>query len=135
VANLTPNIWYVAYYDPDATFKTVEVKFGAGEKMDVAHPFRPFSAAGENEILDRSKLRVDSVKALKIAAEQPLLKALTLTASKMSLEHGDEGPVWKVELWAAKLKNPRDDTSIGVVTLSASDGSVVKSDLHPDRVE
>jgi hypothetical protein len=135
VASVTPNIWYVAYYDPDATFKTVEVKFGAGEKMDVSHPFRPFSPAGENEVLDRSKLKVDSVKALKIAGAQPLLKNLTLTASKMSLEHGDEGPVWKIELWAAKLKNPKDDADIGVVVLSATDASVVKSDLHPDRVD
>ncbi|MEI9959924.1 MAG: hypothetical protein WDM76_01975 [Limisphaerales bacterium] len=35
VASLTPNIWYVVYYDPDATFKAIEVKFGAGEKLDV----------------------------------------------------------------------------------------------------
>jgi hypothetical protein len=103
--------------------------------MDVSHPFRPFSPAGENEVLDRSKLKVDSVKALKIAGAQPLLKNLTLTASKMSLEHGDEGPVWKIELWAAKLKNPKDDADIGVVVLSATDASVVKSDLHPDRVD
>jgi hypothetical protein len=31
VASLTPNIWYVVYYDHDATFKTTEVKYGAGK--------------------------------------------------------------------------------------------------------
>ena len=30
-----PNVWYVVYYDPDAVLKAVEVKFGAGKKMDV----------------------------------------------------------------------------------------------------
>ena len=136
VASLTPNIWYVAYYDPDAGFKTVEVKFGAGEKMDVSHPVRPFQAPpGENLILDRSKLKVDSDQALKIAAAQPLLKALTLKTSKLTLDHGDVGPVWKVQLWAAKLNNPNKDVDIGVVILSATDGSVIKTDLHPNKVD
>ncbi len=136
VVSLTPNVWYVTYYDPDATFKTVEVKFGAGEKMDVSHPIRPFQMpTGEREIFEKSQLKVDSDEALKIAMAQPLLKGLTLKASKQTLERNDEKPVWKVQLWAAKLKNPKDDADIGVVTLSATDGSVVKSDLHPDRVD
>src|SRR4051794_1335823 len=44
VASLTPNIWYVVFYDKDATFKTAEVKFAAGKKQDVKHPMRqPFA--------------------------------------------------------------------------------------------
>src|SRR5262249_18104024 len=35
VNTLTPNIWYIVYYDPDATFKAVEVKFAGGKKADV----------------------------------------------------------------------------------------------------
>jgi hypothetical protein len=63
------------------------------------------------------------------------LKALTLKASKLTLEHGDESPVWKVQLWAAKLNNPNKDVDIGVVILSATDGSVIKTDLHPNKVD
>ncbi|MGA3283849.1 MAG: hypothetical protein ABSD57_05250 [Verrucomicrobiota bacterium] len=70
-----------------------------------------------------------------IAISQPLLKDLTLKASKLTLEHGDEGPVWKVQLWAAKLKKPEAQADIGVVVLSATDGSVIKSDLHPNKVD
>jgi hypothetical protein len=136
VASLTPNIWYVAYFDPDAGFKMVEVKFGAGQEMSVSHPVRPFQLPpGENLILDPSKLKVDSDKALKIAAAQPLLKNLTLKASKMTLDHGDLGPVWKIQLWAARLDNPNKDVDIGAVFLSATDGSVIKADLHPDKVD
>src|SRR5271168_5217296 len=40
IVSLTPDIWYVVYYDPDATFKAVEVKFGAGQKLDGSHPGR-----------------------------------------------------------------------------------------------
>ena len=101
---LVPNIWYVVYYDPDATLKAVEVKFGAGQKLDVSHPLRLLEpVTGNDRTLDRAKLKVDSDQALKIASAEPLLKNLTLKASQLWLQHGDQGPEWKVKLWAAKL--------------------------------
>ncbi len=136
IGSLTPNIWYVVYYDPDASFKSVEVKFGGGQKMDVSHPWRALEmATDEHSVLDQDKLKVDSDKALKIAMDQPLLHNLTLKASKLTLGHGDAGPVWTVQFWAAKLKDPNDNADIGVVVLSATDGSVVKVDLHPNSVD
>jgi hypothetical protein len=72
---------------------------------------------------------------LDIAQSQPLLKGLTLRASKMTLENSDNGPVWKVELWAAKLHDSTRDANIGTVRVSAEDGSVVKSDLDPSSAD
>src|SRR4051794_26649057 len=40
IGTLTPTIWFIVFYDPDATFKATEVKFGAGRKMDVKRPMR-----------------------------------------------------------------------------------------------
>lgn len=136
IASLTPSIWYVDYYDPDATFKAVEVKFGAGEKLDVSHPWRMIEmATDEHLILDRKQLKVDSNKAIKIATAQPLLKNLTLKATQLELQHGDAGPQWQVKLWAAKLSNPNEDADIGVVIISCVDGSVISTDLHPNSVD
>lgn len=136
IASLTPNIWYVVYYDPDATFKATEVKFGAGEKLTVSRPWRMLEMADDgHKVLDRTKLKLDSGKAIKIATAQPLLKNLTLKATQLWLEHGDSGPQWRVKLWAAKLKNPNDDADIGVVIISTDDGSVLKVDLHPNSVD
>src|SRR2546425_22816 len=45
VGSLTPNIWYVVYYDPDATAKAAEVKFGAGKKLSVKRPARNLTSA------------------------------------------------------------------------------------------
>ena len=136
LGGLTPNIWYVVYYDPDATLKAVEVKFGAGEKLDVSHPFRLLEPiTGEDKILDSAKLKIDSDKAQEIATAHPLLKSLTLTATQLWLGHGDQGPEWRVRLWAAKLKHPQDSVDIGVVHISATDGSILKADLHPNRVD
>jgi hypothetical protein len=136
VASLTPNIWYVVYYDPDATLKAVEVKFGSGQKLDVSHPLRLLEpVTGDDKVLDKSRLKTDSDTALQIAKSQPVLKNLTLKASQLWLGRGDEGPVWKVKFWAAKLKNPNEDADIGVVYVSADDGSIVKTDLHPNSVD
>lgn len=137
MAGLTPNIWYVVFYDPDSPpFKCVEIKFGGGQEMEVSHPFRPFQLPGDDpQILDKATLKVDSDRALNLAAAQPVLKPLTLKAAKLTLTRGDLGPVWKVQLWAAKLSDPSREADVGTVTLSATDGSVERSDLHPNKAE
>jgi len=133
VGSLTPNIWYVVYYDPDATFKAIQVKFGAGEKMDVSRPGRVLEMLTDDKSpLDQSKFNIDSDRALQLASSQPILKNLALKSSQLWLEHGDVGPQWRVQLWAQKLSDPNHDADVGVVTLSAADGSVIKLDLHPD---
>ncbi|MDB6067126.1 MAG: hypothetical protein JWR26_3334 [Pedosphaera sp.] len=136
VGSLTPTIWYVVFYDPDATFKATEVKFGAGKKMDVKRPMRMLEMGStESKKMDRKKLVVDSDKVLVTATSEPLLQNLKLTASQMWLEHGEDGPVWKVRLWAAKLRNPSRDANIGDVYISADEGKVLRCDLHIDRVD
>ena len=136
IASLTPDIWYVVYYDPDATFKAVEVKFGGGQKLDVSRPGRALEIfTDDKQPLDAAKLVIDSDQALKIATTQPVLKNLTLKASQLWLEHGDLGPQWRVKLWAAKLAYPDENVDIGTVVLSAADGSLIKVDIHPGSVD
>ena len=137
VASMTPAIWYIVYYDEDATFKATEVKVGAGKKMKVSRPARILEPiTGDNKVLDASKIKIDSDKAITTASEEPLLKALTLRATQVWLQRGGEkGPVWKVRLWAAKLNKPMSNVDVGDVYISAEDGKVVKSDLHIDRVD
>jgi hypothetical protein len=141
IGTLIPNIWYVSYYDADASGKTTEVKFGAGEKMAVKHPFRPFTSAKPERVFDKARLKIDSDTAIKTATSDPLLKNLTLKATQLWLEPYpqlspvEDGPVWTVRLWAAKLKDPNSDADIGEVFISAADGKVLKIDLHIDRVD
>jgi len=136
IGSLTPNIWYIVYYDPDATFKSTEVKFGGGKKMKVTRPMRVIElGTGDDKALDRSKLKIDSDKAIEIASSEPVLKPLKLKATQLWLERRDGVPVWRVRLWAAKLKNPSQDVDIGEVFVSAEDGKVVRTDLHIERVD
>jgi hypothetical protein len=136
IGSLTPNIWYVVYYDPDATFKATEVKFGAGQKLDVKRPMRVLEyGRGDDKKLDRKKLVVDSDKAIATALKEPLLQNLKITNTQLWLEHGDEGPVWKVRLWAEKLRNPSATADIGEVYVATEDGKVMRNELHIDRVD
>jgi hypothetical protein len=135
IGTLTPNIWYVVYYDVDARLKATEVKFGAGRKMDVQRPFRLIERIKPDRLLDPKQLHVDSDRAIKIAASEPLLDKLTLRATQLWLDWSESGPVWRVRLWAAKLRHPNEDSDIGEVLISAEDGKVIKTDLHIDRVD
>lgn len=145
IGTLTPNIWYVVFYDPTATLKATEVKFGAGKMLGVKRPMRLLEpVTGGNVPMDRDKLKVDSDAAIKAALAEPLLQNLKITATRLKLERASEGllgqggtgqGVWKVTLWAAKLRNPARDADIGEVWVSATDGKVVNTDLHINRVD
>jgi hypothetical protein len=136
IASLTPNIWYVDYYDPTATLKATEVKFGGGRMMDVKRPLRLLEpVTGGDQTLDRKKFKVDSDRALAIALKEPLLAGLSLRATQFWLEHGDHSPVWKIRFWAAKLGDPNKMADIGDVVISSASGKVVRSELHPKSVD
>jgi len=141
IGSLTPNIWYVVYYDPDATAKAAEVKFGAGKKLSVKRPARVLElGTGAHRELNRDKMKVDSDKAVEIAKKEPLLNNLTLTNTQLWLERDfwsadKELPVWKVRLWAAKIRKPTESADIGDIYISAEDGKVLRSDLHIDRLD
>lgn len=139
LGSLTPVVWHVVYHDPDATLKAIEVKFGAGKKLDVSRPIRLLEPITKgDESLTRDQLKIDSDKAVEIASREPLLEKLTLKAARLILErrsNDDSTPVWKVRLWAAKLKNPNDNVDVGEVVISAEDGKVLKSDLKPNKID
>src|SRR5690348_5667536 len=145
IGTLTPNIWYVVFYDPTASLKAVEVKFGAGKMLAVKRPWRLIEPVTGGDLpLDRAKLKTDSPEAIKIALKEPLLQNLKITATQLKLDRlgegvlGQGGPgqgVWKVRLWAAKLRRPDRDADIGEIWVSSTDGQVLKNDLHINRVD
>src|SRR6266487_4060084 len=87
VGGLTPNIWFVVYYDPDATAKATEIKFAAGTKVSVKRPAR---------ILE------------------PLNKNRPLTNTEWKLERGESDvPVLKVKVWSTKVRKPSERVNVG----------------------
>jgi len=137
IGGVVPNVWHVLYFDPTATFKSVEVEFGGGKMTAVKRPLRLLDGVRNSKApLELTKLKIDSDKAIKLAMSEPVLDKLSIRATSARLERGDgDLPIWRVRLWAAKLRNPNDLADIGEVTLSAEDGAVVKSDLHINRVD
>jgi hypothetical protein len=141
IGSLTPNIWWVVFYDPDATFKATEVKFGAGKKLEVKRPFRMLEFVKADKVFNKEKLKVDSDEAIKTALAEPLLKNLNIKATQLWLDSSlksdlsVDSPAWRVRLWAAKLRNPNDTADIGDVYVSAETGNVIKVDLHIKRID
>jgi hypothetical protein len=136
VGSVTPNIWHVVYYDEFAKMKAVEVQFKGGKVTGVTRPFRLLEAvADKDNELDAKLLKLDSDKALKIALKENILENLKVTASQMKLEQYEGAPVWKIKLWAAKIKSPNKDVEIGQIFVAADDGKVVKLDIKPQKVD
>jgi len=136
LGTLTPNIWYIVYYDPDAAAKATQVKFGGGAKLEVKREFRLFELASKAHLpLEREKLKIDSDRAIEIATAEPMLKNLKVLATRLTLERWEEMPIWKVRLWAAKLRNPNRDADIGEVFVSAETGKVIRNELKINRVD
>jgi hypothetical protein len=126
----------VVYYDPTATLRATEVKFGGGRMMAVRRPMRLLEpVTGGDKTLDSHKFKIDSDRALEIALKEPLLSGLNLKSAQFWLEHGDHSPVWRIRLWAAKLGDPNKMADIGEVFVSSGDGGVVRSGLHPNSVQ
>ncbi len=64
-----------------------------------------------------------------------LERNLKVLSSRLTLERWEEAPVWKVRLWAAKLRDPSKDADIGEIIISAETGKVMKNDLKINRVD
>ena len=133
---LAPNTWTIVYYDTSVRGRKTEVKFVDGAKSEVGHPFRLFARKETSEnVLDRSKLKMDSDQALKIAQKDGLLDKLKLSHSRMTLEKQEETPVWKITFWAGKTHEPESAVEIGDIFVNAENGKIVRRDLHLQRVE
>ncbi len=136
IGSLIPNVWYIVLHDPDATAKATEVKFAGGQKISVKRPARVLELGfGDHLPLDKDKLKTDSDKAIKVTTENSMLKNLKLTATQLKLEKWEGAPVWKVRIWAEKLRDSRKDVDIGEIFVAAEDGKVAKNDLKVNRVD
>ena len=134
IGSLTPKVWYVIYFDPTATFKSVEVKFAGGKMIDVKRPLRMIEMIGDaSKPMDHDKLKVDSDAAIEKALAEPILKDIKVKSVEAKLENTSTGPVWRLKLWAEKM-NGRDVTDIGKMSVTADDGKVIETDIHLNRL-
>ncbi len=131
---LTPNDWRVVYYDPEARFKAVEVRFAGEELTRIFEPGRIlqlFSRRARQPMAE-NLLRVDSDEALTIALRRSGLNERMAEKSQLKLETSDEGvPVWRVNFWGRVQKR---ETSLGEVVISATDGSLIKNRIKASPV-
>ncbi len=138
IGGTEPNMWSVVYYDPLARNKSVEVKFGAGQMMNIKTGTRFFDfLGGKPASMDLEELKVDSDQAVETALKQPLLKTIKITATRLKLQRvSDTGePVWVVTLWAQKLRDSAKDAEVAETRINAKDGKIVETDIRLKRLD
>ena len=136
MGSLSPKIWYVVFYDPTASMKAVEVKFAAGKMVDVKRPFRLIERMSDStRPMDKDKLKIDSDKAIEIAAKEPILEDIKVKSVEAKLENSDLGPVWRLRLWAQKLNKENALADIGKMVITADEGKVIENDIKLSRLD
>jgi tetratricopeptide (TPR) repeat protein len=135
--SLAPSTWILVLYDVQADWGAKEVIFEVGKPPAVNIPTRILELfSSDKNPFDRELIKIDSDVAIKSILDDPKLKNISVKATELSLQHGDKDtPIWKIRVWALKRRDPRHDTEIGEVWISATDGKVIRSDLHPQRVD
>lgn len=121
---LSPDTWYIEYYDASVRFKATEVKLVDGQEAKISRPNHLRSWFTGTRPLDWDKVKIDSDKALVIALKQPEVWKLDLEASQFWLERTANGSNWKIRLWAAWPAGITD------VYISTKNGAVVKLESH-----
>ena len=132
---LAPKTWSVMFYDASVGMKTTVVKLSAGREPRIDHPFALFKRPDPKRIFDPSSVRIDSDAALKVAAKDRLLEKVKLNGARITLELWEGSPVWKIEFWAEKAKEPARTPAIGQIFVDGQEGKVVNRDLHISRTE
>lgn len=128
--DLTPDTWYIDYFDPTAAFKMTEVKFVAGKVEGITHPKHWWDSLTGGKQLEWKKLKINSDRALAIATKETALKSLHLQAVQFWLDRAATGSTWKVRFWGSPLDKPEQTAEIGDVYLSGRTGEIIKDDLR-----
>jgi DNA-binding transcriptional regulator/RsmH inhibitor MraZ len=132
--DVVPSTWHLIFYNPTAKFKATEVIFQRGKMTSKTDPWRMLEIFRADKVLPKEKLKMDSDVALRIAMTNQLLEGVTLKMSEMKLDLQDGVPIWQIQLWAAKNRNPRDMADLGKIFISAENGQVIKNELQPNRI-
>ncbi|HEY0551559.1 MAG TPA: protein kinase, partial [Verrucomicrobiae bacterium] len=127
--NEPPQSWRFVYEDDKTTYNAVAVRFEGGEMERIYEPnrFLELFTPGAQKILDLAKVKVDSDKAIRIAAAEAAAEELVAKFVELKLERGYGGlPVWNVKLFGLVPGKTVEDSSLGYVIVLAEDGKVLK---------
>lgn len=128
-----PEIWHIDYFDPKATWKDTQVTFVNGRVKEVTQPKRLFDLVAGGKQMSWRKLKIDSDRALSIAARALTLRKLRVAGEQYWLDKTPAGPRWKIRLWVSSADKPNETNEIGDLYIATQTGEIVKDDLRePD---
>lgn len=130
--SVLPQKWHIVYYDSTAPLKAIQATITEGQ-VKVTKPGRLLEMFGSNKPIDPNSLKVDSDRAMQIAAESIVGEA-EITSSQLMLQNHKGKPIWKIKLWGPRVEEIKEEDEIGEITISAEDGTVIRNDLKAERL-
>jgi serine/threonine protein kinase len=117
-----PQRWRLTYYDPNAQYDAIELRFEKGQMARLHEPTRLLGVLNPQapKPMDIEKIKIDSDEAVRIAVGLPTVASLSIKTLELELERGTGGvPVWKVRLFSIGQLE-------GSVNIAADDGKILK---------
>jgi hypothetical protein len=135
--NIPPAEWDILYDDQKEfgvarTGAEVRIRNGQYEgtgQQGISGP----AGIGVRKPIPVERLKIDSDRALEIIRTS-LGADVPLTMGDFSLHSGPgDVPIWTIKLWTSKTRDSRALVDLGMIEISAEDGSIIKNALRPER--
>ena len=141
--------WNITFYDDTRVNKALTVRVRDGQDTDADVPLRlfedarwehfdrNFSGYARGEIIALQHWKLDSDEALNKMLKDPKLGNVQVTEVRMALRKlsdGDVPPVWRVWLRGRSRTDPKHESWIGHIDLSAESGEVLANELRPGKL-
>ena len=122
-----PDSWIILLDDPSARGGVREVEISNGK---VISERTPMNSTGVSPAINFHKLNLDSTGAFSLADQTARSSRVGFDAVNYTLRRDQvsEGSVWVLELFDARNR------SLGTVTLSAENGTLVANNLHREGI-
>ncbi|MEM9400218.1 MAG: hypothetical protein AAF984_08405 [Verrucomicrobiota bacterium] len=140
--SILPNEWIILFYDPYADQNGTMVRIAGKTIVEIRDGFMQMgkfrmASYKQEEILDVSKLKVDSDDVLKILRKSPLLTDVKISSLGLWLKKDGKGPLapslWYVTLYG--LNHKADEIEFGEAEISAYSGKIVRLDVNLKKIE
>jgi len=148
-SDFQPRQWDVTFYDAKRKNKGAVVRVKDGAVISIGGAVRIVDNARSDEllrnvtgydskeILNLSRLKLDSPEVLKKVGAQAGMDKVQITDVKMELHKlsdGDVAAVWSVRVKARLRAQPSHEGWIGSVGMSAESGEILKNDLNVEKL-
>jgi hypothetical protein len=139
---VTPKVWHVVFYDPYAEQNGTLVEVGAGGVESIRDGYTQMNkvrvfAYKMEEIIDASRIKIDSKDVLRILKKTSALSNIEVTGLDLWLRKISKGPlaagIWRADVFSAPPHSDKE-IRIGWAEIHSETGQILDLRLEPKKV-